>query len=121
MTLSPKTLTINPTASDLETLKVIWQDIRQHLAQRKEQLYGELKHYPTPIARCDEHFTHLIEQRARVFQAMSRMDMTSHGNLTADDYVALIQEFIASPIDVSDATEQAIRRRSQMQLAEQCR
>jgi hypothetical protein len=118
MTPSLKPQPANHSTPDIESLKTIWQAIRQQLESRKTSLYDELKHYPTPIARCDEHFTHLMEKRARVFQTVSRMEALSHDDLTASDYVALIEEFIASPVDTGDPTEQAIRLRSKAQLAE---
>jgi len=41
--------------------------------QRKiDQLSDEIRHYPTPIARCDEQLTALIEERARLLQEISK-------------------------------------------------
>ena len=38
----------------------------RHLEQRIAELSEEIRHYPTPIARCDEQLTALIERRARL-------------------------------------------------------
>ncbi|HEY1328375.1 MAG TPA: hypothetical protein VGI14_15645 [Casimicrobiaceae bacterium] len=40
------------------------------LARRTAALIDEVAHYPTPIARCDEQLTQLIEQRT---QAVARL------------------------------------------------
>ena len=31
------------------------------------ELSDEIRRYPTPIARCDEHLTELLERRARLY------------------------------------------------------
>ena len=31
------------------------------------RLSEEIRHYPTPIARCDEQLTELLDRRARLF------------------------------------------------------
>jgi hypothetical protein len=37
----------------------------RYLEQRIAELSDEIRRYPTPIARCDEQLTALIEQRAK--------------------------------------------------------
>ena len=46
----------------------LWAMFRKHLAVRIREINEEIAHYPTPIARCDEQLTKLLEQRARVFR-----------------------------------------------------
>ena len=36
------------------------------LQQRIDELSREIRAYPTPIARCDEQLTQLLEERARL-------------------------------------------------------
>jgi len=38
----------------------------RYLEERIAELSEEIRHYPTPIARCDEQLTALIERRARL-------------------------------------------------------
>jgi hypothetical protein len=38
----------------------------RYLEQRIADLSDEIRRYPTPIARCDEQLTALIEQRAQL-------------------------------------------------------
>ncbi|HEV8095215.1 MAG TPA: hypothetical protein VGP71_05755 [Burkholderiales bacterium] len=41
-------------------------DARGSLERRLAELSEEIRHYPTPIARCDEQLADLLERRARV-------------------------------------------------------
>ena len=40
------------------------------LQRRLAELSDEIRRYPTPIARCDEHLTGLLEQRAALVEQM---------------------------------------------------
>ena len=42
------------------------------LAERIEQLSQEIRDYPTPIARCDEQLTGLIEERSRLLNELKK-------------------------------------------------
>ena len=46
--------------------------MRSELRQRIEQLSLEIRHYPTPIARCDEQLAGLIEERSRLLDEMKK-------------------------------------------------
>ena len=39
---------------------------RNLLEQRLAELSDEIRHYPTPIARCDDQLLDLLERRSRV-------------------------------------------------------
>lgn len=40
--------------------------MRAELERRIAELSDEIRHYPGPIARCDEHLGALLEERARL-------------------------------------------------------
>jgi hypothetical protein len=40
------------------------------LQRRLAELSDEIRHYPTPIARCDEQLTGLLDQRAALVEQM---------------------------------------------------
>jgi len=40
--------------------------MRQELEQRIAELSEEIRRYPGPIARCDEHLPALLEERAKL-------------------------------------------------------
>ena len=42
------------------------------LKERLAQLNEEIRHYPGPIARCDEHLPALLEERARIMAQLER-------------------------------------------------
>ena len=42
------------------------------LERRIAELSEEIRHYPTPIARCDEQLTDLIERRADLIEQLKR-------------------------------------------------
>ena len=42
------------------------------LQSRIDQLSDEIRRYPTPIARCDEQLTALIEERARLLHELQK-------------------------------------------------
>lgn len=41
-----------------------WSELKIYLDRRSKELSEEVRNYPTPIARCDEQLSKLIEQRA---------------------------------------------------------
>ena len=44
----------------------------RHLEQRIAELSEEIRHYPTPIARCDEQLSALIEERSRLLHELNK-------------------------------------------------
>jgi hypothetical protein len=42
------------------------------LARRIDELSAEISNYPTPIARCDEQLSALIEERARLLRELQK-------------------------------------------------
>jgi predicted metal-dependent enzyme (double-stranded beta helix superfamily) len=45
---------------------------RADLERRLAELADEIRHYPTPIARCDEHLGALLAERSTVLEALER-------------------------------------------------
>jgi hypothetical protein len=46
--------------------------MRHELQQRIAELSEEIRHYPTPIARCDEQLAGLIEERSRLLNELQK-------------------------------------------------
>jgi hypothetical protein len=42
------------------------------LEQQLAALNDEIRHYPGPIARCDEHLPALLEERVRIMAELER-------------------------------------------------
>ena len=55
------------------------------ITRRIEELSAEIRAYPTPIARCDEQLTALIEERARLLNELQKPSgCTPEGTWTND-------------------------------------
>ena len=57
--------------------------MRAELLHRIEGLSREIRNYPTPIARCDEQLSGLIEERARLLQQMKEFQEKTDGGFNA--------------------------------------
>ncbi len=45
---------------------------RTIVAKRLAELSGEIRGYPTPIARCDQHLTALLEERTVLLERLDQ-------------------------------------------------
>ena len=57
--------------------------MRTELLRRIEELSREIRSYPTPIARCDEQLSGLIEERARLLRQLNEFQEETDGGLNA--------------------------------------
>ncbi len=48
--------------------------MRIGLERRIFELSREIRHYPTPIARCDEQLAALLEERSRLMSRLAALD-----------------------------------------------
>jgi hypothetical protein len=55
-----------------------------YLEQRLAHLNEEIRHYPGPIARCDEHLPALLEERARILSELEKQGCSAEA-LWAND------------------------------------
>ena len=85
-------------------IPALWSELRRHLERRVGELNAEISHYPTPIARCDQHLAALLEQRAALYGRLQRMDELAAA-------VHALDAFLAAPADTADETETALRTR----------
>ena len=49
-------------------------DSRRALEQRLAELSDEIRHYPTPIARCDDQLADLLERRSQVIAKLQALE-----------------------------------------------
>lgn len=52
-------------------------ETRQQLEAERLRLQREITAYPAPIPACDAYFNSLLEQRARICDALARIDETA--------------------------------------------
>jgi chromosome segregation ATPase len=93
-----------------EPIPATWSELRRHLETRIAELNGEISHYPTPIARCDQHLAALLEQRSALHARLQRMDELAAA-------IRTLAAFLAAPADAADETESALRARLKEELS----
>jgi hypothetical protein len=54
------------------------------LEKRIAELSEEIRNYPGPIARCDEHLPALLEERARLISQLERQSCSAEALWTND-------------------------------------
>ena len=59
--------------------------MRAELERRIAELSDEIRHYPGPIARCDEHLPALLEERARLLFQLENYVSCSPEAIWAND------------------------------------
>jgi len=74
----------------------LWNTIRTQLENQKARIYEEIGHYPPPIAACDQQFNHLLEEQTRILGELARLNEAENNNLTADDPIQVLTDFIKS-------------------------
>jgi len=57
--------------------------MRRELQRRIDELSREIRDYPTPIARCDEQLSGLIDERARLLQQLNEIQEKPDGDIHA--------------------------------------
>lgn len=92
-----------------DSMSESWDALRRHLEARFRQCCEELRHYPTPIARCDDQLPKLIEQRDHARAELERMTATvrTATGVTAD----AVQRFLAAATPTDDDMEIMLRSR----------
>ena len=75
---------------------VLWQEIRSFLYVELESVETEIRTYPKPIPACDLQFNFLLEKRAEVSRALTRMHKTHHKGLSEKVLTTLVDELLAS-------------------------
>jgi len=53
--------------------------MRAELEARLAAINDEIRHYPTPIARCDEQLTALLDERSRVLVLLDKNQKPAGG------------------------------------------
>ena len=97
-----------------------WSALCAYLARKSRDLNDEVSGYPTPIARCDEQLTKLLEQRARAVRQLRLADEAgacATGAATRERLQRLAQ-FLELSEGADDDVEHALRRRLAEALAD---
>jgi hypothetical protein len=64
------------TSSTIETdsIEQLSRELQHWLTGVRASLADEIRHYPTPIPRCDAQFNHLVEQRERLSRLLTDLE-----------------------------------------------
>jgi len=79
---------------DAELIESLRSALREYLERRVGLLNEEVRRYPTPIARCDDQLTGLLEQRASAAAQLQRLHLLGDQDLARADGFALAGELI---------------------------
>ena len=87
------------------SIQSLWLELKQHLEQRYRALYDEVRHYPTPIAHCDDQLPGLIKQRSHAREQLLRMGTAAQPSLE------FIRAYVTASPSTRDDTEADILAR----------
>ncbi|HEY1601104.1 MAG TPA: hypothetical protein VGG64_15990 [Pirellulales bacterium] len=93
------------------TLEPLWQEISEFLECQKEQIFGQIRGYPSPITGCDQQFNFLLEEQARISQEMSRMRTAMQECLSGGKAHAILAEFLRTSTCLDEETAGRFRSR----------
>jgi hypothetical protein len=71
-----------------------WTELEEHLENAKRSILAEIRHYPPPIAACDQQFNHLLEQRDRIADELSRLASIRRLGSTGEGELKALIDFI---------------------------
>jgi hypothetical protein len=119
--MSPSVEHANQTSSDtLASTIAAWSELKSYLDHRSRELSEEVRHYPTPIAHCDEQLPKLIEQRTSAINQLKRLNEAylAQSSPAGGRRLAALEEFLADPQAFpDDETETALRSRLRAALS----
>jgi hypothetical protein len=101
--------TKNPTIHQRDALQSAWTTIRLRLETEKTRIYEAIGNYPAPIAACDQQFNYLLEERTRISQELDRLKEATAADLTLEESIQRMDEFIRSSVYIDPEAAQSIR------------
>lgn len=96
-------------AIDATPNMTIWHTIKSYLEAKRDAIYEEISHYRAPIPACDVQFNHLLEERSRVFQELSRVNSLAAQSQSWDDPRPLVEEFLTTSTCLDAESKQHLR------------
>lgn len=108
-TIQENARTPETTASAMCVVNAAWAMIKNHLSQRRDQIYEEIRAYPPPIPACDEQYNHLLEKRAKIVRELARLDRAIEKGRTALVPAGHVERFMQSSSDMDADIVQNVR------------
>lgn len=85
---------------------VLCAQLRSHLQARATELSAEVRHYPGPIARCDDQLPKLLEQRTHAYAMLRALDEAAPEGVPP---APALRELLLASGRTDDDTEAALR------------
>lgn len=95
-----------PEAAGAGSWPALWLQLREHLQARATELSAEVRHYPGPIARCDDQLPKLLEQRAHAYAMLRSLEEVAPGGKPS---APALRERLLDSGHTDDYTEAALR------------
>lgn len=99
--MTDKTQTATRPFSDAR-ISALKEALSDHLERIKRPINQEIRNYPMPAAGCDAQFNHLIEERRRLAEELSR--------LAALEDAGMIDEFMDASAFIDDNAARNFRQ-----------
>jgi hypothetical protein len=87
---------------DSEWIDALCGTLRDYLEKKAAALNEEVRNYPSPIARCDDQLTGLLESRARTLRELERLHSLTAQDLARTDAIALAGKLLDAFLDRPD-------------------
>lgn len=95
------------------TLEMVQKEYVLLLEAKKRQVHREIVNYPPPIPACDVQFNHLLDERGKLTQELSRIRALG-SNLSPSESLIVLAEAIRS----SSCLDRAAKAKLVLKLAQ---
>ena len=100
----------SPKPASSREITAAWTALRDHLRRLSQDLSEEVRHYPSPIARCDVQLGKLLEERSRAIEQFQRVSAADPRR--SETALASLEALLGEPqVHADDELEGAIRSR----------
>jgi hypothetical protein len=93
-------------------LHLLTTQIHERLTERYRQINTEIHSYPGPIANCDLHLAHLLDERQRIMKALGEWPVGDDRDIAAVGQKRFVLAFLDTPADIDDPIDQRLRTRA---------
>ena len=84
------------------------EKIRNCLERARNRVHERITHYPMPIPACDADYNCLLEERARITDALDRLQTDAANGAAITDSITRIEALILASAHVEAETKREI-------------
>ena len=89
-------------------IEALRAEVRASLQRKKEQIYAEIRAYPSPIPACDAQYNYLLEQRDLVNHELQQLDTLSDEPMNPLAVLARLKAMVAASTILDKETRRRI-------------